>query len=527
MRLRVPCRQPGRGFHRASRTSRPPDRLLSNVKIDLRTVEPEGAERNALLPWLIVLFAGTAALGLWFLIRPALGPGAYYRSVVWRYTYGFNKQVLLLFVPYGLALLAYRRGSRAPLWALLGGAAFLHVLVLLAPLPQSQDFYQYLFYGKMQAAHGANPYVVHPSVFYRDPWYSFIRWPNATSVYGPAWTLISYGVVKLTGGSLTAAFVTLKSVILAMDLGIMAMILKLSAYRRDAEEAAGWGLLVYAWNPLIWITVPLGGLADAAIAAAFMGAILARRRGRPWMATVLLALASLVKVYAVVGLILHLVLLARRSDRKTAGRHGAVAVSLAAVAYWPYWVGLSTFRGVADIADKSNWSLTGTLQDLLVPLLRGLGFRAAQADAANLVRWAGALILIGAVTWAARRATNERRLWQGTAAVLAAYLYLTPWFLPWYAVAPLAIVAVLPFDRLTAPLLTFSATSLITTPWSWPVGQVAQTITRYTPPLFLLARRARPSLPAMRHAPTRPGRGGSALPPRATEYLGGRVSAAR
>ena len=242
------------------------------MRIDKETFDRLDSTRPRLMPWLALLFVGSAALGVYFLVSPATGSGAYYRSVLNRMTYGYNRQVLLLFVPYGLALWSWWRGSRVSWKLLLGGAVFLHLLVLFAPLPQSQDFYQYLFYGRMQAAYRANPYVIQPLRYWTDPWY-IIRWPYQTSVYGPAWTLLSFGVAKAAGSSLTLAVVLMKLAILAMDLSVMASILALSRDRPDPERAAGWGLLLYAWNPLILITVPLGGLADVGIAAAILGAV--------------------------------------------------------------------------------------------------------------------------------------------------------------------------------------------------------------------------------------------------------------
>src|SRR5206468_1167964 len=109
----------------------------------------------------------------------------YYKVGFNRTTYEYSRAIVALFVPYALALWAWRRGHRAPLWVLLAGALVLHILVLFAPLPQSQDFYQYLFYGRIQAAHGGNPYILPPATFWADPWFPWIRWSNQTSVYGP------------------------------------------------------------------------------------------------------------------------------------------------------------------------------------------------------------------------------------------------------------------------------------------------------------------------------------------------------
>ncbi|HYT30182.1 MAG TPA: hypothetical protein VEN82_05355, partial [Actinomycetota bacterium] len=248
--------------------------------------------RIGLRVWLGLLFAGATALGTWFLLGPSLGPDArlgYYRPVHGVFTFGYDRAMLVLFVPFALALLAWRRGARIRLAWLVGGAVFLHLLLLFPPLPQSQDLYQYLFYGRMQAVYHANPYLVHPSALWHDAWYPWVRWPSQTTVYGPVWTLLSFGVAKVAGSSHTLAYLYLKVVVLAMDLAVMRLVVTV-AREHGGEGAAGFGLLAYAWNPLILITVPLGGLADVALAAGILGAMLARRRGRPALATVLLAL---------------------------------------------------------------------------------------------------------------------------------------------------------------------------------------------------------------------------------------------
>jgi hypothetical protein len=449
--------------------------------------------RPPLVSSLAVLFVLAAALGGYFLIAPALRSGPYYAPVPNRVSNGYSRQVLALFVPYALALWAWGRGRRTSVWALLAGAAALHLLVLFAPLPQSQDLYQYLFYGRMQAAHGANPYVVQPSAFYLDPWYSMIRWPNQTSVYGPVWTLLSAGVAKAAGSSLMLGVVYMKLAVLALDLIVIGSILSLARTTSDPEGVAGWGLLVYAWNPLVLISVPLGGHADVAVAAAFLGAFVLRRGRRHWAATIVLAAAALVKSYAVVPLLLHVLLLARDRGGKLALRHAATGAGLAVLSFAPYWAGWRTFRALfGALTNLANNSLTGTVQFLVERLLSALGDAGAAGHAA-LVRWPAFALVVVAVVWAAGRVKDEESLWRGTLVVLAVYVALSPWFSSWYLVAPLALVAVLPRDRLTVPLLTFSGTALVSLPYGpWSVVRVVQTALRYGPPLAVFARQPRP-----------------------------------
>lgn len=445
------------------------------------------------LPWLAILFLGSAALGAWFLIGPALHGTRYYKVGYNRTAYEYSRPIVLLFIPYALVLIAWRRGRRVPLGWLLAGAAVLHVLVLFAPLPQSQDFYQYLFYGRMQAVHGANPFVVNPSMFWADPWFPWIRWNTQPSVYGPAWILLAFGVVKAAGNNLAHAFVGFKLAILALDAGIVALILTLAKDRPDPVGAKGWGLLAYAWNPLVLITVPLAGSADVAVAAGLLGAVLARRRGRNGIATVLLALATLVKVYAVVALLLHLVLLMKERGVKRAARHATAAAGLAALAFAPYWAGISTFQGLLNMARMRNQSLMGSIERLVLrPLLSGPGYSTPTRGSQLIGRGIAGLLLVAVLFWAIRKVRDEDSLWFAVLGVLAVYLLVSPWFLYWYILGPLALVAALPRNRLTYPVLIFSGTALISLYLS-PIHLLlaVQSLVRYAPPILVFALLAR------------------------------------
>ncbi len=451
--------------------------------------------------WLGIFAAGFAALTAWFLIGPLLGPTAgrgYYRPLLHAFAYGFTQPLVLLFIPYGLALLAWRRGSRMSVRLLFGGAIALHVLLLFAPTPQSYDIHQYLFYGRMQAlhvgaqsslaAHAGNPYVIQPAMGWWDPWYSWVKWPTQTTVYGPVWSLLAYGVALASGGSHTAGYLLMKFVIFALDLSVMLVILRMARDRRDPVAFAGFGLLAYAWNPLVLISVPLAGLVDVALAAGLAGALLAARRERDWLATLLLTLITLVKIYAGVALILWLVLLLRRNGWRRSAAHAGAAVAIAAVLFAPYWAGFQTFHGLFHVANLSNHSFAGTLQRLLTPVMSALGLSSPWHASGAIVRFASLGLLLAAVVVSVIRTRTQRDLWHYVLIVLAAYCLFTPWFFYWYLVAPLALVAVLPEDPLSAPMLTASGTLLITVSFApWLLGQAVETILRYAPPAIVYA----------------------------------------
>jgi hypothetical protein len=451
--------------------------------------------RAPLVPCLVALFAGFLALGTFFLVQPAFEavPIPYYHFRFYRSPYSYIHPVLVLLVPYALALAAWRRGARLPLRWLVGGAVVLHLVLVFAPPPQSQDFYTYLFYGRMQAAHGGNPYVDEPIEFWKDPWFPWTRWYDQPSVYGPVWVGITGLVAALSGGSLTVAFLELKAVVLALDLAVVALVLAAARRRPDPQGAAGWGVLAYAWNPLVLLSVPLAGSADVALAAALVAAYLARRQDRPALATGLLTAGALVKAYGLVALGLHLVLLARERGWRRAAGHAAAAGGLGALAYWPYWAGLETFRGLERAAALSdNVTLTGVLQRAIRPVIAVLSPGSGHVAAEALVRGASLLALAAVAVWAVRRARDERSLWVGTLAVLLASLYLTQWFMYWYLVAPVALVAILPANRMTAPVLAFSGSALAWVHFSpRPLSWAVQVLVRYAPPLLALRASAR------------------------------------
>src|SRR5439155_24101900 len=198
-------------------------------------------------------------------------------------------------------------------------------------------------------------------------------------------------------------------------------------------------------------------------------------------------------------------------------RHALVAASVGSVIYLPYW-SLAVFRGVAEATTLTNVSLSGTLQRLLVPILHAMGSGRTHL-AQRLVHLTAGAALLAVVAWAIHRAWEKRALWPVLVGALFAYLVITPWFLPWYVIAPLALVAVLPRNRLTLPLIVFAATSLAVL-WD-PVSTsdwVFVSLVHYVPPAAvyaweLLRERAMARRPVVRVLPPGPEvRGPSALP---------------
>jgi hypothetical protein len=429
-------------------------------------------------------YAALLAFAAFFLIRPFLGGGeAYGPRLVPGITYAYSFVVVAAFVPYALAAWVSRGGISFWPAALAGGA--LHMIVLLAPLTQSQDLYAYLFYGKMWAVHGANPYTVLPVAFASDAWFPWMQWADQASVYGPLWTLVSGGVARLAGDSLAASYVLMKGVILALGVASIMGIARASELR---GRSPGRDVLLGMWNPLVIVALPLGGHADVAVVAAALWALVADRRGRPLVATLLLTAAWLVKAYAVVVLIVYLLALARRR-LPLALQAAALAAGSTALTWLPFWKGLQTLEGLVEVARRASASLAGQLQLLLTGPL-------GEDVAGTIVRIAGALVVTAVVLMLSRRDGFAEDPWPAATAAFVAYVAVTPWFLYWHLVGPLALAIVAGSPAIRAATLTFGGTAMLTASLggsSW--GRFLQACLRYGPPVVAgvtAARRGEP-----------------------------------
>jgi hypothetical protein len=444
---------------------------------------------------LAAAFLALLGFSLFFLVRPALDPAPAYRPRPPGTTQAYSFLVVAAFLPYAAAVWAARRGVRLR-WAL-GGTVLLHAVVLPAALSQSQDLYAYLFYGKMWAVHGANPYIDLPLRFAADPWFPWVRWPDQPTVYGPLWTIVTAGPAWVGQASLPLAFSLAKVETAALGAATVTGLVR-AARGRGMNPA--FSLLLVAWNPLVIVSLPLGGHPDVALTAAWMWAMVADRRGHSVRATLLLTAAALVKAYAGVVLLVYLVALARRSP-VVAGRAVAASAGLAVVAWAPFWAGPDTLSGLARVGARASSSLGGTVELALAAAL-------PEAVAGWIVRAAGLAVLAAVVVRVASRDGFPADPWPGAAAAFAAYLAVTPWFLPWHLAGLLALAGVAASRRLRAASFAFSGTAPLTASFGgtwW--GQGIQTALRYGIPAAAWIRAgARPA----RAAP--PGR--SLRPPR-------------
>jgi hypothetical protein len=341
----------------------------------------------------------------------------------------------LFYLGLWIAMLAYvvvlaYSGGIGPRLAV-GSIVALHALFLLAPPLLSQDVFSYLSYARLEVVHSLNPYSHSPNAVPGDPAFAFAGSKDATSVYGPLFTLASYPLAKL---SVPAAFWTLKCVAALASLGVVALTSECA--RRLGRDPIFVALAV-GLNPLVLVHVVGGAHNDALVMLLVLAGVLAALRRRAWIGASLSTAAAGIKVSA--GLVLpFLVIGARHRAKAIAGAFAAgaaiVAVSLAAF-------GLQALDALGSIGSNqertSSWSLPQRSADGIVAVT------GMSADTAvDLTRAGFALAFLCVFAGLLYRTWQEPARWIAAAGwATLALLVASAWLVPWYAIWLLPLAA--------------------------------------------------------------------------------------
>ena len=324
------------------------------------------------------------------------------------------------FAAYLGGLVVLRRRPSA-LRAVLAAALVIQLLPLAAPLLLSTDAWTYWEYGRIATAHDANPYADVPRDFPEDPAYddAGAAWRDTTSVYGPAFTLLSEGVAAVSGSSEDAAAWLYKALAAG---GVLACVLLAARLARDRPYAAA----LVGWNPLLAIHFAGGGHNDSLMVALVLAALVCAAVGRRGAAAAAWVLAISVKWVPIVFFGLRAVAARATGRRVSHATFAVVAVIAALAATWRYgldWLG--AFGPLARNAEgQTSYALPHRLEQAGLP----------QAVALTL---AGAVLVAG-LAWLAREAVRGRA-YLGRAGCLL--LVTTPWLAPWYTIWALPLAA--------------------------------------------------------------------------------------
>jgi hypothetical protein len=333
--------------------------------------------------------------------------------------------------------------------AALGVVAFAHVLFLLAPPLLSQDVFSYIAYARLGVEHDLNPYEHAPVDIPDDAVYPYAGSKDATSAYGPLFTLLTYPLSPL---GVPAAFWILKVVAAAASLALVAVVWRTAErLRRDPLPAA----LFVGLNPLTLVHVVGGAHNEAYVVLLTMLGVLAWAGGRVVAAGALSTVATGIKASA--GLVVPFLVVAGPIRRAAAGvAAGALIVAGAAFAGF----GADALDALGLLSDNqertSRWSFPYKTAELLGAVLPG-----NRLDYRDEVRGAYA------VAFAALAAWLLLRTWRGADPVrmagwaTLALLVASAWLVPWYALWLLPLAAVAGDRRLQAATAALCAWMLV------------------------------------------------------------------
>lgn len=345
--------------------------------------------------------------------------------------------------------------SRRFVWAAI---ALLVAGFALAPVLLSHDVYSYVDYARLGVVHGLNPYAHPPAAAPFDPAYARVTWIDATSAYGPLFTLATY---PLAGLPVATAVAVLKVLAALSVLGTAVLVARLAPARGVSPLGAA---AFVALNPLVLVHMVGGAhndglamlLATVAVAAALSG--IEAGAGAAFIA------AFAIKAPAAVAAPFALMSAARirHSPQRRGVNVGCASAKGGSSRFMLGAAGAALAIGVAAYAAFGwHWldaiGLAGENQDrtshMSIPITfaRLTGLDATAVRTAALALYAAAFTYLLAWTW---RGNDWLRAaaWASFALLLA-----TAWLLPWYLIWALPLVA-LSRDR-PLQLLTLALTA--------------------------------------------------------------------
>ncbi|MEU7572720.1 polyprenol phosphomannose-dependent alpha 1,6 mannosyltransferase MptB [Micromonospora sp. NPDC049240] len=347
-----------------------------------------------------------------------------------------------------------RWGAPSGRWAYLT-AGLWSLPLLAAPPLGSRDVYSYACQG-WTWTQGVSPYRVGVAAA-GCPWTGSVSpiWRDTPAPYGPFFVLLA-GLAVLAGGGLVGAIVLLRLVAVAGVLLVAAALPGLARAAGVPARRAAWLVLAC---PLVGVHLVAGAHNDVlALGLLLLGLLaLVRRPGTPralLVAGVLLGLAVAVKAVAVV--VLPFAALAAVSGRHTwrallrdGGRLAAAVLGTLVVLSLATGLGLGWVDGLGRSGDSQQWTSPPTAVGFVIDYAGEAAGRDPHAvpvtRVVGLVLLAGLLVALWWWVWTALRrsgADRQRVALFGGGLALAATVLLAPVFHPWYAVWPLALLAV-------------------------------------------------------------------------------------
>ncbi|MEQ7011254.1 polyprenol phosphomannose-dependent alpha 1,6 mannosyltransferase MptB [Actinopolymorpha sp. B17G11] len=347
-------------------------------------------------------------------------------------------------------------------------------LVLCPPL-FSRDVYSYLAQGAMVRA-GIDIYSHGPATL-GGPLAAEVPaiWQDTPAPYGPVFVLYATAIAHVVGTNTVLGVFAMRAVAL---LGVAGLAVCLPWLARRCGASPKKALWLGVLNPLVLTHLVAGAHNDAVMLALLVAGLALVTTGRRVVGVTLIAMAALVKVPAVVGLLFVIPLWAAhaatratahsatRATAHSAARDASPSAARATVRWREVHAGLGTAAVAAGAtvvltaaagtgfgwvhalgtpASPSNWSITSALARITARFLDLVGVGVA-ADVLELWRWVGLCVAVVAAVacwWQRERLGPVRALGLALGAIVLLGPALRPWYLLW-AVVLLAVTSLSP-----------------------------------------------------------------------------------
>ena len=351
--------------------------------------------------------------------------------------------VVAAFGVYALGALLVVRGrvrGRFAVGLVLGVALAARLALAVHEPTVSRDAYRYVWDGRVAAA-GINPYRHPPgdpalAALRDEEVYPSIDRKGAPTIYPPA----AQGLFRLLHELRPGSVVAVKLALVLVDLlAVCLLMLALRRFGLHPERA-----ILYAWHPLAIVEIGHSGHVDGVAALLVLGAVLLFARARPVATGVVLAAATLIKLYAVVALP---ALLWR--DRVRDLRLVLAFAATVVLAYLPFLgVGTRVLGYLPGYVEEEG--LASGERFYLSPLAPGVPFSAVVV---------AAMAVLALVLWRSAPARGADVPSRVLLLLVALLVLATPAY-PWYGLLALLF---LPFARgaLVLPATVSAATALL------------------------------------------------------------------
>jgi alpha-1,6-mannosyltransferase len=351
----------------------------------------------------------------------------------------------VVFIVFGLCylgVLAFADSVRARVG--IGAIVLLHLIFVIAPPLLSSDLFNYVGYARLDVVHGLNPYIHPLSAAPTDPSYIYVGWPLNTTAYGPLFTLAS---LPLGWVSFATGIWLLKSVTALASLGCVALVWACATRLGRPPLPA---TLFFGLNPVLLAYGVGGAHNDLLMLAAALGGIYLMLGGRE---SGMAALVGAVAVKSSSIVLLPFALLGSKRPIRALLWGAAAAAVIGVITLVAFGTHISSLLHVLqrDARLETPNDIPGVINDVL-----GLGL------ANGTLGRIGMLVLIAVVAVLLVRVYLGGDWLENAGWATCAVIVTTTWFLPWYLVwfLPLAALALRPYQRLTALVLTALAIGL-------------------------------------------------------------------